>query len=69
VAYPETYGACVVCGAAKGQACDTISEPGTTREVPHFYRAKTFDEGPQGAFVAVRDEPDYGEEPDRISKA
>lgn len=66
--YPNDYGACIMCGAAKGQMCDTISEPGTPRQVPHGQRAR-LPYGPQGDFCAVRDEPNYGERPKVISNS
>lgn len=68
--YPESYGACIICGASKGQVCDTLRAPGTPRSAaPHSARATRPEDGPQGRFCAVRDEREWGEQPARWSHA
>lgn len=56
--YPDQFNNCVMCGAKAGEKCDTISEPGTPRETPHFYRSKGKETAPPDGY-AVRDEPDH----------
>lgn len=56
--YPEDFNNCVMCGVLAGEKCDTISEPGTPRKVPHYYRSKGSETSPPAGY-AVRDEPPY----------
>lgn len=59
--YPRDFGRCIMCGAERGQLCDTISQPGTPREEPHVYRARIGFNEPAPGFTAVRDEPDWSD--------
>ncbi|MGZ4520256.1 MAG: hypothetical protein ACXVXW_07560 [Mycobacteriaceae bacterium] len=61
--YPEDFGRCVVCGADRSQPCDTVSEPGTPRAEPHFYRGAIGVNEPAPGFTPVRDEPDHPQPP------
>lgn len=56
--YPDQFNNCIMCGARARDKCDTISEPGTPREVPHYFRSRGTALAPPDGY-AVRDEPDH----------